>query len=99
MVNIRFRPLALLVVAIVASLALLFVVAPQTAESSTADRGAHGQSQSQSQGPKIDSQDVLVLLDRDPLEAGADTAETAAGLRSMRSSLTVIAGRVVHSLI
>ena len=62
MVNIRFRPLALLAVTLVASLALLFVVAPQTAESSTADRGGHGQSQSQSQGPKIDSQDVLDTL-------------------------------------
>ncbi|MCD4533307.1 amidohydrolase family protein [Nocardioides sp. cx-169] len=39
----------------------------------------------------------LVLLERDPLAAGADAAEVARQLRSMPVALTVAAGRVVHS--
>ena len=38
----------------------------------------------------------LVLLDRDPLEAGDDPAGTAAALRAMPVALTAVAGRVVH---
>jgi predicted amidohydrolase YtcJ len=39
----------------------------------------------------------LVLLDADPLAAGADSAATGAALRNMAVALTVVAGRVVHS--
>ena len=39
----------------------------------------------------------IVLLDADPLAAGADSAETGAALRSMQVALTVVGGRVVHS--
>lgn len=38
----------------------------------------------------------LVLLERDPLAVGADSAATGAALRSMPVALTVVAGRIVH---
>jgi predicted amidohydrolase YtcJ len=44
----------------------------------------------------VGSRGDLVLLDRDPLAAGATTQETAAGLRTMPVALTVVAGRVAH---
>jgi hypothetical protein len=44
----------------------------------------------------VGSRGDLVLLDRDPLAAGATTQETAAGLRTMPVALTVLAGRVAH---
>lgn len=44
----------------------------------------------------VGSRGDLALLDADPLGFGSDTAEVAAGLRSMEVALTVVAGRVVH---
>jgi predicted amidohydrolase YtcJ len=46
---------------------------------------------------RVGSRGDLVLLDHDPLAVGDDSAETAGRLRAMRSALTVVAGRVVHS--
>jgi hypothetical protein len=38
-----------------------------------------------------------VLLDRDPLAVGADTAATAAALRTMPVAATFVAGAAVHT--
>jgi hypothetical protein len=45
----------------------------------------------------VGSRGDLVLLDRDPLDPGPSSRETAAALRDMPVALTVVAGRVVHT--